>query len=173
MGSKTMISMIIRALLVVAAVVSLVAVPTIAQESEIAPEHIALARKYVELTDRGAIYETTLIEAAIQTMKVIVAQNPDINEPVNTAITKTLDVYKGQKGQLLDQFARVYALSFTMEELQEIVTFYESPVGAKLAAANATLNDSLRRVMTVFRTNLNIEFLAKVRAELKSAGYDV
>jgi hypothetical protein len=173
MGSKTMISMIIRALLVVAAVVSLAAVPAMAQESELAPEHIALARKYIELTDRGAIYETTLIEAAVQTMKVIVAQNPDINEPVNTAITKTLDVYKGQKGQLLDQFARVYALNFSMEELQQIVTFYESPVGAKLAAANQTLNESLRRVMTVFRTNLNIEFLAKVRAELKSAGYDV
>jgi hypothetical protein len=173
MGSKTMISMIIRALLVVAAMVSLAAVPAMAQESELAPEHIALARKYIELTDRGAIYETTLIEAAVQTMKVIVAQNPDINEPVNTAITKTLDVYKGQKGQLLDQFARVYALNFSMEELQQIVTFYESPVGAKLAAANQTLNESLRRVMTVFRTNLNIEFLAKVRAELKSAGYDV
>jgi hypothetical protein len=168
-----MISIINRALLVLAAVVTFAAMPALAQESELAPEHLALARKYIDLTDRGAIYETTLITAAVDTMKVIVAQNPNINEPVNTAITKVLDVYKGQKGQLLDQFARVYALTFTMEELQQIVAFYESPVGAKLAAANATLNESLQRVMTVFRTNLNIEFLAKVRAELKAAGYDV
>ena len=173
MGSKTMISIINRVLLVVATVVSLAAVPAMAQESEIAPEHIALARKYIELTDRGAVYETALIGAAVDTMKVIVAQNPNINEPVNAAITKTLEVYKAQKGTLLDQFARVYALNFSMEELQQIVAFYESPVGAKLAAANQTLNESLQRVMTVFRTNLNIEFLAKVRAELKAAGYDV
>lgn len=147
------------------------AVPAAAQE--LAPEHLAMARKYVELTDKSGIYEVSLVKTAVDTMRTIVSQNPEITKPVDEAITKTLGEYKGKKGDLLDQFARVYALNFTIEELQEIVRFYESPVGSKLATANATLNESLQTVMQVFETNLKTEFFAKVRAQLKAGGFDV
>lgn len=164
-----------RASLLMAAFLSLAAMfaamPASAQE--LAPEHLAVARKYIELTDKSGIYEVSLVKTAVETMRTIITQNPEITQPVDDAITKTLDEYKGKKGDLLDQFARVYALNFTIEELQEIVAFYESPVGAKLATANATLNESLQAVMQVFETNLKTEFFAKVRAELKAGGYDV
>lgn len=152
-------------------VTSFAALPVAAQE--LTPEHLAVARKYVDLTDNAGIYETALIETAVETMRTIMTQNPDIADPVDKAITTTLDFYKGKKGDLLDQFARVYALNLTMEELEEVVAFYESPTGKKLAAANSTLNDSLQTVMGVFEANLKTEFFAKVRAELKAAGIDV
>lgn len=166
-----------RASLLLVALLSLVmtfaAVPAGAQQQELAPEHLAVARKYIELTDKSGIYEVALVKTAVDTMRTIITQNPEITKPVDDAITKTLGVYKGKKGELMDQFARVYALNFTIEELQEIVAFYESPVGNKLATANATLNESLQMVMQVFETNLKTEFFAKVRAELKAGGYDV
>ena len=173
-----MISLTKRAPLLIAALLSLalgaLAVPAaVAQEQELAPEHLAVARKYIELTDKSGIYEVSLVETAVETMRTIISQNPEIVQPVDDAISKTLESYKGRKGELLDQFARVYALNFTIEELQQIVAFYESPVGAKLAEANATLNQNLQVVMQVFETNLKTEFFAKVRAELKAAGYDV
>ncbi|MHB1101332.1 MAG: DUF2059 domain-containing protein [Devosia sp.] len=175
MSNKTMTFPKLRASLLMAVFLSLAAtfaaVPANAQE--LAPEHLAVARKYIELTDKSGIYEVSLVKTAIDTMRTIISQNPEITKPVDDAITKTLEVYKGKKSDLLDQFARVYALNFTIEELQEIVTFYESPVGAKLATANATLNQSLQTVMQVFETNLKTEFFAKVRAELKAGGYDV
>jgi hypothetical protein len=157
--------------LVMALLLLLAAVPAGAQE--LAPEHLAVARKYVELTDKSGIYEVSLVKTAVDTMRTIISQNPDLTKPVDDAITKTLEEYKGKKSDLLDQFARVYALNFTVEELQQIVAFYESPVGAKLATANATLNQSLQTVMQVFETNLKSEFFAKVRAELKAAGFNI
>jgi uncharacterized protein len=168
-----MIELMKRAALVMTAVLALVAAPALSQETELAPEHLALARKYVDLTDKSEIFVVSLVETAMETMQTIIRQNPEIVQPVDDAITKTLESYKERKGELLDQFARVYALNFTMEELQAIVTFYESPVGQKLATANASLNDSLQRVMQVFEANLKTEFFAKVRAELKANGYDV
>lgn len=166
---KTRASLLMAALLSLASLFAVV--PAGAQE--LAPEHLAMARKYIELTDKSGIYEVTLVKTAVDTMRTIISQNPEITKPVDDAITKTLEVYKGKKGELLDQFARVYALNFSIEELQEIVAFYESPVGSKLATANATLNQSLQTVMDVFETNLKTEFFAKVRAELKAGGYDV
>jgi hypothetical protein len=144
------------------------AMPAIAQE--VAPEHLALARKYVDLTDKSAIYETTLVETAIESMRQIVSQNPEITDQTNAAISKILEEYKGHKGDLLDQFARVYAIRFSMEELQQIVDFYSTPTGMKLAQANSEVNVDMQRVMSVFTNNLKQEFFAKVRAELKAQG---
>jgi hypothetical protein len=176
MSFNTMNIMMKRArmlmVLLLAATLGLAGQAGLAQAQELSPDHVALARKYVDLTDKSGIYEVTLLSTAVETMNTILRANAQLVEPVNGAIEKTLEVYKAQKGQLMDQFARVYALNFTMDELREIVAFYESPVGKKLASANAAINDSLQNVLKVFEANLKREFFAKVRAELKAGGHE-
>jgi uncharacterized protein len=160
----------IFAAVVTASMIGLAA-PVFAQE--VAPEQLALARKYIDLTDRGAVFEVTVVETGIQTMQQIVQQNPEIIDETNDAITKIIQEYNGRKGELMDQFARVYALRFSLEELQTIVTFYESPTGQKLAQANSEINTDLQRVMQVFTGNLKREFFAKVRAELRAQNIEI
>ena len=159
-----------KALMAIALSATIIAVSAPAMAQEVPPEQLALARKYVELTDRSAVYETTLVEIAVGSMRQIVQQNPEIAEQTNPAISKILEEYKGRKGELLDQFARVYAVRFTIPELQEIVAFYESPTGIKLSAANAEANTDLQRVLQVFTNNVRPEFFAKLRAELRAQG---
>lgn len=175
MGGSTMtgVMMRIKALVAVALSASILAVSMPAMAQEVPPEQMALARKYVDLTDRAAIYETTMVEIAIGTMRQIVQQNPEVTELTNTAIGKVLEEYKARKGELLDQFARVYAVRFTIPELQEIVAFYESPTGQKLSTANSEANADLQKVMQVFTTNVRPEFFAKVRAELRAQGVEL
>lgn len=144
-----------------------------AAAQEIAPEHLTLAREYIDLTDKANVYEAMLITTAVNAMKTIISQNPELVEQTDSAITKTLDFYREKKGDLLDQFARIYALTFSQDELRVIVDFYKSDIGQKLATANATINDRVQTVVGVFNSNLQREFYAKVRAELKAAGFDV
>lgn len=149
-----------------------VALPAVAQQQELSPEHLALARKYVDLTDKSGIYEATIVQTGIDTRRTLLRQNPGISEQVDDAIGKVIASYKDKKGELFDQFARVYALAFTMDELQKIVDFYSSPVGQKLATTNADLNSSIARVMNLYSANLQSEFFSKVRAQLKTMGVD-
>jgi hypothetical protein len=178
MGTKLMTSTFKRAPMLVAALLSLIlssfaALPALGQgASEISPEHLALARKYVDLTDTGGLYEATIVQAGINTYKQLLPQNPEIAEPLNSAIEKVIGTYKGRKGELFDQFARVYALSFTQEELQQIVDFYSTPTGIKLAKSNSAMSGTINRIMDVFAGNLNTEFFTAVRAELKAKGID-
>lgn len=144
-----------------------------AQAQEVAPEQLAMARKYIDLTDRGAVFETTVVEVGIDTLRQIATQNPEIQEQTSNAIGDVIKEYNGRKGELLDQFARVYAIYFTLEELTEIVAFYESPIGQKLAKANSDLNTDVRRVLQVYTNNLRTEFFAKVRAQLRSQGIEI
>lgn len=162
-----------KALLAVAlsAVMFAVAVPAMAQE--VPPEQLALARKYVDLTDNAGVFEITLVEIGLGSLEQLVQQNPELGDEIDLAVGKVIETYQGRKGELLDQFARIYATRFTIEELQQIVTFYESPTGQKLAAANTEVNSDLQAVLQVFTNNTRSEFYAKVRAELRSQGFEV
>lgn len=183
MGHTPMTFSFKRASIVIAAMLSLsvsagLAVPAFAQDTpaaqpqEVSPEALALARKYVDLTDHGGVYETTIVRAGINTYKQLLPQNPTIAVQLNKAIETVLSSYKDKKGDLFDQLARLYAITFTMDELKEIVDFYSTPTGQKLTKANAQLNPAVQRIMTIFSTNLSKEFFAKVRAELKAQGID-
>lgn len=175
MGFLTMTGMMMRAKALVAVVLSAailaVAAPAFAQE--VPPEQLALARKYVDLTDRAGVYEITLVEIGIGTLRELTQQNPEIAVETDLAVGKVLEEYRDRKGELLDQFARVYAARFSVGELQEIVAFYESPTGQKLAQANTEVNSDLQAVLQVFTNNTRSEFFAKVRAELRAQGFEV
>jgi hypothetical protein len=152
--------------------VALAAVPAQAQVQEISPEHLDLARRYVNLTDSGGVYEALLVSAGIRTFRTLSAQNPEIGAQLNETVGRIISTYRDKKSDLFDQFARNYALVFSVEELQEIVTFYESPTGTKLAKANIEINETNKRVLQIFTTNLGREFFAAVRADLKAQGID-
>jgi len=139
---------------------------------ELSPDRIALARKYVDLTNQAKVFEVILIETGISTMRTLVSQNPKISKQVSDAIGQVIKQYAdgGQKDELFNQFARVYASRFTKDELQKIVAFYESDVGVKLSRQNAAANVELKKIMQIYRNNLNTEFFAKVRAVLRDKG---
>ena len=147
--------------------------PAAVSAQELAPEHIALARKYVDLTDKANVYEVSLVQVGIDSMRTLLAQNPDKYDVVDAAITKVLEAYKARKGELMDQFARVYAQRLSMEELQAIVDFYGSPVGQKLADVQSKANNDLQTVLSLYQINLRTEFFAQVRAELRTAGVNM
>lgn len=140
---------------------------------ELAPEQLDLARKYVELTDRAQVYEVTIVQTGIDTLRTLLSQNPELADELDVAIGDTVKEYRPRKSELIDQFARIYAARFTVDELREIVAFYESDVGQKLSKENFEANRQLGTVLNIFRQNLSVEFLAKVRARLREQGIDI
>lgn len=147
------------------------AAPVFAQE--IAPEQLALARKYIDLTNKAGIYEAILVNTAANTSKLLSQQNPDITKEIDGTIGEILETYKGKNDELFNQFARVVAIEFTQEELQQIVDFYASPAGQKLTDKAQSINIGIRGVMQVYTNNFGTEFVSKVRAALKAKGFNV
>lgn len=169
----TFVNSVRAAALAVLAIAALAAPLPAVVAQELEPDHLALARRYVDATDRAAIYEVTIVQMGVDTLQTLGQQNPDVIDEISGAIGSVIQTYRDNKDTLLDQFARIYALRFTMDEMQDIVDFYESPVGQKLAANNATINSDLQRVLGVFTNNLRREFLAAVRAELRAQDINV
>lgn len=143
------------------------------QAQEIPPEQLALARQYVDLTNKAGLYEAILVQTASQTSKLFGQANPEITDKIDAAIGKILETYKGKNDELFNQFARVYATTFTQDELKEIVAFYASPTGQKVATKALEINAGISAVMKVYTYNFGTEFVTKVRAELKAQGINV
>lgn len=162
-----------KALVAVVMSVAMFAVSVPAMAQEVPPEQLALARKYVDLTDSAGVFEITLVEIGLGSLSQLTQQNPELADEIDLAIGKVLETYQNRKGELLDQFARVYATRFTMEELQQIVAFYETPTGRKLSVANTEVNGDMQAILQVFTNNTRPEFYAKVRAELRAKGFEV
>ena len=144
-----------------------------ALSQEISPEQLNLARKYVDLTNKAQIYEAVGAMTAQQTSQLLSQQNPELSTIIDETIGKVLETRRGKSDDLFNQIARVYALMYTAEELQQIVTFYESPVGQKLATNALQVNQDVSRIMQVYTHNFGTEFVREVKAELKALGYDV
>ncbi|MDR3472808.1 MAG: DUF2059 domain-containing protein [Devosia sp.] len=144
------------------------AAPALAQE--VSPDQLALARKYVDLTDKVDIFGTSIADIAGRTLQQVLKLNPTLGGVATQAVTDVVNEYKQHRGDLLDQIARVYAQHFSTDELQQMVTFYSSATGQKLALSNFEINQELNKVMQLYQVNLSTEFYAKVRANLKAKG---
>jgi hypothetical protein len=141
-----------------------------ATAQEISPEQLALARKYVDLTNKGQIYEAVAVMTAQQTSQMLTTQNPELALTIDETIGKVLETRRGKSDELFNQIARVYAVTYSAEELQQIVAFYETPVGQKLATNAQSINTDVGRIMQVYTSNFGTEFVREVKAALKAAG---
>lgn len=137
---------------------------------ELSPEQITTARQYVDLSYKSSIYEQSLLQAGIDVDKLLLQQNPTINKQANDAIGRTIAFFAKRKDDVYNQFARVYASRFTLEELKQLVAFAETPVGKKLADQLTAINNEILQVYQVYESNMRQEFFAKVRADLKEQG---
>lgn len=151
---------------------ALVAFTPAQAQQEISPEHLAKAREYVDMTDSSQLYERTLVEMGLRVMRVMVQEDPSLRDPLIAALQTVYDAYLANRDPLYNQFARIYAIRFSIEELQQIIDFYNTEVGQKLLDQNPAINEDLTTVLAVWSRNTGPEFLSRVRAELREQGYN-
>jgi hypothetical protein len=170
---KMNVKLFSRAAAAVCTAALLVVMPVSASAQELTPEHIALAREFVDLTDKGNTFEIAVIEAGIDALRTLTQQNPEVADQISAAVDLAVQAFALRKDELFDQFARVYAINFTPDELVEINAFYASDVGQKLAGTTYDVGLDLDAVMQVYSTNLRTEFFAMVRADLREQGITI
>jgi uncharacterized protein len=169
-GRMEMIKSKILMGVVLAFMVSGTPLPTVAQE--ISPEQLEMASKFVDLKMRSRFFQRSVIETAAKASRTLAAQNPDQAAAITEASIGVVAEYVGREGDLYNQFARIYSLRFTLDELNQLVAFFDSDVGRKLQETDTAVAEELALAVRVWASNLNTEFMAKLRAKLREDGLD-
>jgi hypothetical protein len=114
--------------LLVAAIVSS---PGTAQE--LTDAHLRAAQDAIRALGVTNQFDQALPDLVLQVQGVLMQRRPDLSRQITTVVNQVALDLVARRRDLNNDAARIWALTFTQEELVLITTFYNSETGRKLS----------------------------------------
>jgi hypothetical protein len=158
---------------------ALAGVPAWAQQQQqvqpkpASPAAMAAAKEIITMKKASEMYSSA-VPTLVQQAKGAFLQNflnyqKDLNE-VAVIVAQTL---AGREQEIGEGMAKVYANEFTEQELKDLVTFYKTPLGQKLLAAEPRAIQLSINFMNQWARGFSEVVNAQFRAEMKKRGKDI
>jgi hypothetical protein len=149
---------------------ALAAGPSLASAQEISASHLAAALDVVKSAKASRGFDNVLPTLAGQVEDRLIRQRPDLHKEVTTAVESAALKLAARRNDLDNDVARVWAKSFSEDELKTIATFYKTDAGKKFADVGSLVYAETLDAVKGWSDRLGAELLDKSREELKSAG---
>jgi hypothetical protein len=145
-----------------------VAAPAMSQQAP--ADALPVARELITViraTDQFKLIFPTILQSL---KPAIVQGRPQIERDFDAMVPVLLEGANSRINEITDQMAGVYARTFTVEEIRQLIVFYRTPVGQKLLEKLPTvMQESMsigqawgRRLATDLRDSM-VEALRKIR----------
>ena len=107
-------------------------------------------------------------------MKVIKAARPDVSQQ---ALDRFRDVFVEEFTDSMDELlvgvASVYTKHFTVEEMQEIISFYDTPVGQKMINKMPQMMQESMQVGGAIGAKVGMDVAQRAMEKVRSEGFDL
>ncbi|MCO4316180.1 DUF2059 domain-containing protein [Phyllobacterium sp. 21LDTY02-6] len=103
-----------------------------AYAQDVTPSHLAAARAAVTAIRTTDQFDAILPQVAQQLKAELIQKDPNLESIISSTVDEQALALAARRGDLENEAARAYAVSFTEEELNAITGFYTSPAGKKL-----------------------------------------
>jgi uncharacterized protein len=134
---------------------------------------LAAAKEILTMKNAAAMYANAVPNLVEQTKNVLMQSNLNYQKDLNEVAVIVAKNLAGREKEIGEGMAQVYANEFTEQELKDLVTFYKSPLGQKLLAAEPRAIQFSMSYMNqwaqAFAETINGQF----RAEMKKRGKDI
>jgi hypothetical protein len=137
------------------------------------PASILLAKQILELKGIKDAYVPLVRGIVVKTRDMFMQTNFMYSRDLNEAADAVEKQYDARIGELVDASARIYAAHFTEQELKDLLTFYQSPLGRKMLVEEPKAqNESLSNAGT-WADNISQDVVSSMRTEMKKRGHDM
>jgi hypothetical protein len=150
--------------------VALAAGPSLASAQEISSSHLAAALDVVHSAKASRGFDNVLPTLATQVEDRLIRSRPDLHKEIISAVESAALKLAARRADLDNDVARVWAKSFSEDELKVIATFYKTAAGQKFADVGSLVYAETLDAVKGWSDRLGEELLDKSRDELKSAG---
>ncbi len=106
---------------------------TAAGGPEITNSHLQAAWRAVQALGADKDFNGALPDIAEQVQGILIQRRPDLYRQIAPIVNQVASELVVRRLDLNNDVARVWALAFTEDELNQITAFYTSPTGVKLA----------------------------------------
>ncbi|MBR0843125.1 DUF2059 domain-containing protein [Bradyrhizobium liaoningense] len=172
---KTVLKFLPAATLAVGLALS--AAPAVAQQAAPAPKAsaaaVASAKEILTLKNATAMYANAVPGMVEKVKATLIGQNLNYQKDLNELAPVVAQQLAGREKEIGDGMAQAYAAQFTEQELKDLVTFYKSPLGQKLIAAEPRAIDQSMRVMNSWAQSFSETVASAFRAEMKKRGKEI
>lgn len=139
------------------------------RDAKVPQATLDLAMKLVKLSGTSRPFNVILPNVADETKNLFIKANPQMQLGVISIVDRLALTLVPRRADLDKALARLWISGFTVEEMQELVTFYESDVGKKFAETHPKLLSVEMATAQQWGLAVGRELSEKVAIELRTA----
>src|SRR4051812_49294028 len=134
------------------------------------PAAIAAAKEILGMKNAAAMYASAVPNLVEQAKNGLIQNNLNYQKDLGEVAVVVAKSLAGREKEIGDGMAQIYANEFTEQELKDLVTFYKSPLGAKLPASEPRAIQFSMSYMNQWAQQFAATVDAAFRAEMKKRG---
>jgi hypothetical protein len=156
---------------------ALTGIPAGAQQppplKQASPAAIAAAKEILAMKNASAMYANAVPNIVQQTKDQLMQSNLNYQKDLNEVAVVVAQKLAGREKEIGEGMAKVYASEFTEQELKDLVTFYKSPLGQKLLAAEPRAIQISMSYMNQWAQQFAETINGEFRAEMRKRGKQI
>ena len=156
-----------------AAVLSMTAPAISFAEKDVDPARLAAAKELLVVVGSAKQFDVVVPLITQQLESAFVNLKPDHAAEIKDVFRAIPEKFTQRKQELLDQVAALYAEKLTADELNEIIKFYKTPVGARFVQVQPELAQQSMMLGQAWGRKIGQEIDQEVRKQLKDRGVPI
>jgi hypothetical protein len=142
--------------------------PVFAQEPT--AEHLAAARKAMAATKATDSFDVILPQASLELKKRLTNDSPDKADQIDAIVDIEALALAPRRGDLENESAKLFAASFTKEDLEKIAEFFSTEAGEKYLSSTPILARELGKAARIWATGIQRDLASNSAKKLQESG---
>ncbi len=163
----------LKSLLQIAGVCAILLAPAAALAQAPSPEAVAAARELVTVSRAGDQFKA-ILPVLMQHLKPAIVQGREhVARDYDAIMPLLMETMSQRLSELTDAIAGIYALNFTVQEMNELSGFYRSALGQKLLERSPVITRQSMLIGQQFGARVVDELRGRIVDELRKRGHSI
>jgi len=134
------------------------------------PEQLATAVQFLKVSGLTVGFDDIIPQYLQQATAIYAGQRPELSNMINEAAVSLVPEFMKKRAELDNNLAKFYTTRFSEDELKQLIAFYQSPVGQKLATQQQIILRDSMPVVQGWTRELQDGVMKRVREEVEKKG---
>jgi len=142
------------------------------QQIQVSPEKLQKIERLLDLTRVERTVETMAPMASQQMGRMLEKRAPKMGDQQRTQLVQTAaDTFRAGRDELTQALIPIYAQTFTVEELDHMLAFYDTPTGQSISKKLPQAVGAARQISRRWSQQMAQQAMAEIREEAADMGY--
>ena len=146
---------------------ALVLSPASVTAQDVSASHEQAARAALEASGASAPFDNILLSLGARIKEQLISTRPDLVDQISAIVDEEMIKLAPRRGDLEREAARIYANTFTEEELKTITEFYRTTAGRKILSEGAIVGRELSKAARVWTAGVQRDLAQNSGAALQ------